>query len=277
MEPNKILKSDFLDILFEKRNKVYGAYELRRSYDKRIIKALCITGATIVLIMGTTLMAKPTTDDNIVVSNNDGIVIQEIQEEVVVKQVEPPPPVIEKPIEPPQIQTIAFLEPVVTNDDLVIKDPPAQDDLDGIKIDDLDRDGVKGLDDISIPPPSINKIQIIEEKVTTDEPWSGPIEVEAEYIGGPREWEKFLRRNLVPEVPVDNNAAPGRYTVYIQFIVDREGNVSDMKPLTAHGFGMEQEAIRVLRKATKWKPANQNGRAVKAYRKQPITFVVADQ
>ncbi len=277
MEPNKILKSDFLDILFEKRNKVYGAYELRRSYDKRIIKALCITGATIVLIMGTTLMAKPTTEDNAVVTNNDSIVIREIQEEEVVKPVEPPPPVIEKPIEPPQIQTIAFLEPVVTNDDLVIKDPPAQDDLDGIKIGDIDREGVKGLDDISIPPPSINKIQIIEEKVTTEEPWSGPIEVEAEFPGGAREWEKFLKRNLVPEVPVDNNAAPGRYTVYIQFIVDREGNVSDMKPLTAHGFGMEQEAIRVLRKATKWKPANQNGRAVKAYRKQPITFVVADQ
>ncbi|MGZ8538927.1 MAG: energy transducer TonB, partial [Flavisolibacter sp.] len=52
MEPNKILKSDVLDILFEDRNKEYGAYELRRKYNKRLITALIATalfGAFIVL------------------------------------------------------------------------------------------------------------------------------------------------------------------------------------------------------------------------------------
>ena len=60
----------------------------------------------------------------------------------------------------------------------------------------------------------------------------------------------------------------------IQFVVDVEGNVSDIKPLTNHGYGLEQEAVRVLKKAAKWEPAIQNGVKVKAYRKQVITFQV---
>ena len=63
----------------------------------------------------------------------------------------------------------------------------------------------------------------------------------------------------------------------MQFVVDEDGAVSDIKALTNHGYGLEQEAIRVLRKAKKWEPAIQNGRKVKAYRKQPITFQVTEE
>jgi protein TonB len=62
----------------------------------------------------------------------------------------------------------------------------------------------------------------------------------------------------------------------IQFVVDLEGKVSDIKPLTNFGYGMEEEAMRVIRRATKWEPAIQNGHPVKAYRKQPVTFVIED-
>ena len=44
--------------------------------------------------------------------------------------------------------------------------------------------------------------------------------------------------------------------------------------MTNHGYGMEEEAMRVIKKGPKWTPAVQNGRSVKAYRKQPITFQV---
>jgi protein TonB len=59
--------------------------------------------------------------------------------------------------------------------------------------------------------------------------------------------------------------------------VDKEGNISDVRPLSSHGFGMEEEAMRVIKKGPKWSPAVQNGRQVKAYRKQPITFVVSGE
>jgi protein TonB len=63
----------------------------------------------------------------------------------------------------------------------------------------------------------------------------------------------------------------------VQFIVDKQGNISDVKALTNHGYGMEEEAIRAIKRGPKWTPAIQNGRNVNAYRKQPITFVVAEE
>ena len=62
--------------------------------------------------------------------------------------------------------------------------------------------------------------------------------------------------------PVDNGAPEGTYTVYVQFVVDKEGNISDVKALTNHGYGMEEEAVRVIKKGPNWTPAIQNGRPV---------------
>ncbi len=76
------------------------------------------------------------------------------------------------------------------------------------------------------------------------------------------------------QVATDNGASPGTYNVTIQFIIDVAGNVSDVKALSGVGFGMEQEAIRVVKKSGKWNPGIQNGREVKSYHKLPITFTV---
>lgn len=66
----------------------------------------------------------------------------------------------------------------------------------------------------------------------------------------------------------------GIYTVLVQFIVDKTGAISDIKTLTNFGYGMEQEVMRIMKKSPMWSPASQNNRAVKAYRKQPVTFVI---
>ena len=58
------------------------------------------------------------------------------------------------------------------------------------------------------------------------------VEIEATFPGGEQAWRKFLEKNLNPSVPVDNGAPAGKYTIYVQFIVDKEGRVSDVKPLT---------------------------------------------
>src|SRR5262249_19001661 len=100
------------------------------------------------------------------------------------------------------------------------------------------------------------------------------VDIDASFPGGAQAWTKFLQHNLRANVPVDNGAPAGKFTVWVQFIVDKEGNVTDMKPLTNQGYGMEEEVLRILKLVPKWTPASQNGRYVKAYRKQPITFIV---
>ena len=118
------------------------------------------------------------------------------------------------------------------------------------------------------PPPSVDTSEgNVFEKV----------DVEATYPGGESAWRKYLEKNLNPNVPVENGAPIGIYTVIVQFIVDKTGTISDIKTLTNFGYGMEEEVVRIMKKSPMWIPAHQNNRLVKAYRKQPIIFVIDDE
>lgn len=100
---------------------------------------------------------------------------------------------------------------------------------------------------------------------------------EAAFPGGDAAWRRFLQNNLNAAVPVNNGAPAGQYTAMIQFIVDKDGTLSDIKALTRYGYGMEEEVIRMLKQSANWIPAQLYGRKVKAYRRQPITFVVYEE
>lgn len=103
------------------------------------------------------------------------------------------------------------------------------------------------------------------------------VEIEASFPGGDAAWRRYVENNVNAATPVVYGAPPGTYTVVVQFVVDKNGNLSDVKPLTHHGFGMEAEVVRVIRRGPKWEPASQEGRKVKAYRKQPVTFTVIEE
>ena len=103
------------------------------------------------------------------------------------------------------------------------------------------------------------------------------VDVEAKFPGGDAAWRQYLTRTLNAATPVDNGAPAGTYTVMVQFIVSKDGSISDVKALTNHGYGMEKEVIRVIQRGPKWHPAMQDGRQVRAYRKQPVTFMVIDE
>jgi len=103
------------------------------------------------------------------------------------------------------------------------------------------------------------------------------VDKEAYFPGGDEAWKQFLMSNLKADVPIRKKAPAGKYAVWIQFIVDTDGKVSDIKALTEWGYGMENEVMRLLRKSPKWVPALLNGKPVKAYRKQPVTFWVEEE
>jgi protein TonB len=190
------------------------------------------------------------------------------------KKVEPPPPPPPKPPDPPKVEMAKFTPPKIVKDEEVKEVIQENKQLEEKKIDVVNQEGVKD-DNLATPTQIDEGKQVIEEKKEDDEnKVFEKVEVEAAYPGGEGAWRKFLEKNLNGQVASDNGAPEGSYTVWIQFIVDKEGNVSDIKPQTSIGYGLEQEAVRVLKKATKWVPAIQNGRNVKAYRKQPITFLV---
>ncbi len=115
------------------------------------------------------------------------------------------------------------------------------------------------------------------DSVNTDLVVFSKVEIEASYPGGEQGWRQYLEKNLDASTPIKNSAPSGQYQVWVQFIVSRDGSLSDIKGLTNMGYGMEAEVMRIIRKSGKWSPAQQGGRYVKAYRKQPVTFVVQDE
>lgn len=99
-------------------------------------------------------------------------------------------------------------------------------------------------------------------------------EHEATFPGGEAGWRSYLEKNLNPSTPIEHGAPIGTYEVIVKFIVDKDGSISDVVAETRHGYGMENEVVRIIQKGPSWVPATQYGRKFKAYRRQPITFYV---
>ncbi len=113
----------------------------------------------------------------------------------------------------------------------------------------------------------------IENKIFTK------VEVEAEFVGGFEEWKNYLMKNLnlgkVSDlVLIPKGKKELKQTIIVKFIVDKEGNISEVSVDNPEAEpNCIEEAIRIIKTSPKWVPAKQNGRIVKAYRRQPITFV----
>ncbi|MES2332030.1 MAG: M56 family metallopeptidase [Bacteroidota bacterium] len=99
----------------------------------------------------------------------------------------------------------------------------------------------------------------------------------AKFPGGQDAWQRFLRRTLNPDIIKKKGGPPGKYTVQLSFIVDKEGAISEVEALTDPGYGSKEDAIRVLSSGPKWIPATQNGKKVIYRNKQSITYLVSEK
>jgi TonB family protein len=95
-------------------------------------------------------------------------------------------------------------------------------------------------------------------------------EKESEFPGGRGAWARYLNKNFrYPERALQSNIT-GR--VYVQFVVDTEGKTTDITIFRSVEYSIDQEAVRIMRESPKWKPAWQDGKLVKSYKRQPIIF-----
>jgi len=282
MEAGKILKSDLLDIIFDKRNKEYGAYQLRKGYNMRLFWSLVSVAA----ITGSLFAA-----DYIVRHFGGGgraqkqmmsvvdVQLEEVREEKKVEPLPPPPPpkaMIQK------IEITRFTPPRIVRDNEVKAEekPPEVAKLEDTKIGAISQEGVKDEGVVAPPvsdagkgivgPPARNHDETDYNQTFTK------VEIESMYPGGAAAWLRYLNKNFrYPEDAITNEI---QGTVVVQFIVDRDGNVSDVEAVSGpESGGLREEAIRVIRQSGKWIPAIQNGRQVKSYKKQPVVFKLEQQ
>ena len=132
--------------------------------------------------------------------------------------------------------------------------------------------------DKSFPENPVVKLEdnTLKPSLKNDDKVYSKVEVEAGFAGGEDGWRNFLRNNLNASTPVKFGAAAGKYVVIVKFVVSKDGSLNNIACENDPGFGMGQEAVRVIKASPKWTPAIQNGRNVNAYRRQPITFVVSE-
>jgi len=268
MQTNEILSASLIDIVFDGRNKDYGAYELRKNYSGRIGRAMLVVSVIVAMAFGGVILGNS-------VRKPKGPYVMGPEHVIIpIDRPKPKAPEIQKPKKQEvPVKTEKFINIQIV-DKPKVDPPPTVDDLSKAIPGTEKRPGAD-IDSIDVPPvkyPGEDK-GIIELPKKSDDPVT-LVDVEACFCNG--NWKKFLEKNLRAEVPVDNGAPFGTYSVIIQFVVDLDGTVSDIKALTDHGYGMEEEALRVIRKTAKWTPGIYHGFPVKSYRKQVITFQVVE-
>ncbi|HXD79113.1 MAG TPA: TonB family protein [Puia sp.] len=276
MEVNKILNADILDIIFEGRNKEYGAYDLRKTYNKRLVRAIVGMAVILVLLFGGFFLANLNGGK----STKKAMIVEDVQLEDVKEQKNEPPPPPPPKIQPPKVEMAKFTPPKIVPDKEVKPEekPPEQEKLDDTKIGTVNQEGIKD-DGLTAPPVSDAGKGVVVAPKKDDEDYDKTftkVEIESEFPGGAQAWLRYLNKNLRYPDDAVNNEIQG--TVVVQFIVDKEGNVSDVQAISGPDQGgLREEAVRVIKKSGKWTPAVQNGRQVKSYKKQPIVFKLESQ
>ncbi len=274
MDVNKILSADLLDIIFDGRNKEYGAYELRKSYNKRMMIALAVMAALSALIFISVLVADSVKDKKKVIANVEDVQLSEVKEQRNEPPPPPPPPPPPKPPEPPKIEIAKFTPPKIVKDEEVKEEekPPEIEKIEEAKIGTINQEGTKDIGIVAPPVESKGTADVVAPKVVEEDYDKVFTKVEnpAEFPGGQGEWTRYLQKNLrYPDNAIDNGT---QGVVRVQFIVDREGNISEVQALNDPGDGLAEEAVRIIKKGPKWKPAEQNGRKVIYRHIQAITF-----
>ena len=275
MDINKILKADFLDILFEGRNKDYGAYLLRKTYSSRMRNAFLAVLAGTALAFGAAKL-----QDSMKSEEPEKIVAEDVVLEDVAKKKDepppppPPPPPPEKQVaEPPKLEIAKFTTPKVVKDNEVKEDekPPTVDKIEESKIGFVNQEGMKNVDVVA--PPVEKGTGSVVAPVAVEEDYDKvftKVEIKAEFPGGAAAWKRYLERNL--NYPDEAQEAGVSAVVRVQFIVDKQGKISEVVALDKPGHGLEEEAVRIIKKGPDWKPAEQNGRKVIYKHIQSITF-----
>jgi periplasmic protein TonB len=264
MKPEAILQSDMLDILFENRNKAYGAYSLRKNYNKRLLQAMGGMGLFVVLFIAVQGM-RPKGQSSLVFSQPDSIDLVT----VIV------PPEEKKPDE--QLKTQPKVRPEVNDARLKIIPDDQLPETKVPTVDELDK-GNLGTKTVSTPPtgdpgprdqgPSDGETQpapIVPEPIET-----GPLNIAEVMPSFNGDIVKYMLRNLPQPGDIEEGQ---RIVVRVKFVVSKEGEVTNVEIIQSGRPDLDKEVLRVVKRMPHWKPGMQGGRPVPVYFHLPVTFV----
>ncbi len=266
-----LTSKEWCDLVFEGKNKEYGAYKLRQGSTKRHIKALIVVLIAVIVAILLPILIKAVTpkhtDQVAYVDQTQLADLEELEQEK--EPEEPQEPLPELPPPPPEVMSVKYTPPVITDQPIAKEDEmksieevvdkkdaavASTDNVDGIKLSDANVDDLKTLDE-PVHNPDV-PVDFVEQM--------------PEYPGGEAEMRSFIAKNLRYPRAAQEEGIQGRVTV--RFVVSKTGEITDIKIVRGIHTLCDEEAIRVVKMMPNWIPGRQNGNPVAVIYNVPVVF-----
>jgi protein TonB len=250
----------FDDIVFELRNKDYGAYELRKKYSKRGSVALFVSLIVLFVAVGVPLLASIMKQKNYdeYIEKNVSSELTEIKE-IEKDELPPPPP----PPPPPAVKEVKFTAPKI---------------VDSLTTEEVELATVDDLSDAANTAPVDTAEEVVEfveveQEVIVEQVFeSFQIQEQPAFPGGESAMMGYIVENIqYPQEALENDI---QGTVYIRFVVTRSGAVGEAQVLRSVHELLDKEALRVVKSLPNWTPGKQNGTPVSVWFVMPIKFTL---
>jgi protein TonB len=260
MKTEQIAPQLWEDIVFERRNKEYGAYVLRKLYSKNVVMAAIIMLSSIGLIFAAPyIVAFIKSQNPEPVEDVKNLTTVNLDQPPPITPNQPPPPKLDVP---PPIKTIKYVAPKVTKEEVPEEEMPTVEELKQVEVSTVTQEGEAQV--VFEEPVKAVIVEEDEDKIFT------VVEQQAMFPGGMEALSKFLYKNIRYPSSARRMGVNGK--AFVQFVVDKEGNISDVSIVKSLSPDCDAEAIRLIKLMPPWKAAKQNGRAVKSKFVLPLTF-----
>jgi periplasmic protein TonB len=266
------------EMLFENRNKEYGAYFLRKNYNRHLSKALLIGVTPLLLFFLSSFIIARNTVKKIepTIDTSQRIINWPENPPTLPK---PPKEESNLPIKKVKVKTMVIpteVTPVEDIKSIVAVDIPTDDELENVAIGIKNQEGKAAEGSFNLPSE-------IEQKGVFEKASEPPVkpeidktfitsEVMPEFEGGIQKMYKWLGKNLKYPLLASNHGIEGR--VIVTFVVEKDGGISNVEILKGVGFGCNEEAERVIKAMPKWKAGLQNGKPVRVRYTIPLNFQI---
>lgn len=252
------------DIVFENRNKAYGAYFIRKIYSRNVVLAF----AGMLILTGLAIAAPKIadffrSDDSANDHKKDLSKVVTLDQPPPIMPNTPPPPRVEVP---PPVKTLKYVAPKVTKEEVVEEEIPT---IEEIKKTEVSTETTEGPETVVFEEP-VKKV--VDDG--DDNQIYTVVEQQPEFPGGMESMMKFIQKNMKYPAQARRMGTEGR--VFIGFVVNLDGKITDVNTVKGISMDCDKEAARVIQMMPPWKPGKQNGRAVRVRFVLPVNFKLAD-
>ncbi|PWS28690.1 energy transducer TonB [Pedobacter yonginense] len=270
-----VYKTEWLDLVFADRNKNYGAYELRSKSSTIMTRALFVSGSLFLLLCFSPIIYAKVFPKEPLADNTSKVI--EVSTPDVIHEMKKPEP--EKKLEPAKaepvkVKTVKMVSNIVVVDRKDIEEPPTIKEIESAVVSNKTQDG-EIKPNLVIPTKSETGNGTgagTQEGTGADAGVTDVFLVDEypEFMGGMKAFTKYMERNLHYPSQAMEEGVKGK--VFVSFVVERDGSITDVKVIKGIGYGCDEEAMKVIKKSPLWKPGKNRGVPVRVRYNMPINF-----